>query len=173
MNGLLLALAVQSHWGHRHKHRRCSWKGHCIGATCVDENDCSDDLICIKKKCAKWYPGWYTNSTVATETSVATETWIATESESVATESEAVGTESEIATESESLASETEIATESVASEALGSESEAAGTETSVESETWEPSSTEASVATEAEETFFLGGCTWTSSTCYIPKDCI
>ncbi|KAH8901052.1 family 75 glycoside hydrolase [Thozetella sp. PMI_491] len=29
----------------------CSWAGHCAGATCTDENDCSDDLICISGVC--------------------------------------------------------------------------------------------------------------------------
>ena len=24
----------------------CSWKGHCLGTKCINENDCSDDLIC-------------------------------------------------------------------------------------------------------------------------------
>ncbi|KAF3932205.1 hypothetical protein ABW20_dc0109655 [Dactylellina cionopaga] len=31
----------------------CSWEGHCAGASCVDENDCSDDLICKNGRCAK------------------------------------------------------------------------------------------------------------------------
>ncbi|KAJ5959369.1 uncharacterized protein N7479_006519 [Penicillium vulpinum] len=30
----------------------CSWSGHCAGATCSDENDCSDDLVCKSGKCA-------------------------------------------------------------------------------------------------------------------------
>ncbi|KAL4904321.1 fungal chitosanase of glycosyl hydrolase group 75-domain-containing protein [Aspergillus multicolor] len=30
----------------------CSWAGHCLGAPCSDENDCSDDLICTDGKCA-------------------------------------------------------------------------------------------------------------------------
>ncbi|KAI5456792.1 family 75 glycoside hydrolase [Mariannaea sp. PMI_226] len=30
----------------------CSWVGHCKGAPCSSENDCSDDLICTKSKCA-------------------------------------------------------------------------------------------------------------------------
>ena len=30
----------------------CSWTGHCLGATCVTFNDCSDDLICTNNKCA-------------------------------------------------------------------------------------------------------------------------
>ncbi|TPX11611.1 uncharacterized protein E0L32_007590 [Thyridium curvatum] len=31
----------------------CSWPGHCEGASCNDENDCSDDLVCKNGKCAK------------------------------------------------------------------------------------------------------------------------
>ncbi|RVD86087.1 uncharacterized protein DFL_004381 [Arthrobotrys flagrans] len=31
----------------------CSWEGHCAGATCKDENDCSDDLVCKSGRCAK------------------------------------------------------------------------------------------------------------------------
>ncbi|KAJ5087210.1 hypothetical protein N7456_010826 [Penicillium angulare] len=30
----------------------CSWSGHCAGASCSTENDCSDDLVCTKGKCA-------------------------------------------------------------------------------------------------------------------------
>ncbi|RAL10947.1 uncharacterized protein BO97DRAFT_471270 [Aspergillus homomorphus CBS 101889] len=30
----------------------CSWEGHCTGATCTTENDCSDDLVCTNGKCA-------------------------------------------------------------------------------------------------------------------------
>ena len=30
----------------------CSWEGHCKGASCEDENDCSDDLTCQQGKCA-------------------------------------------------------------------------------------------------------------------------
>ncbi|KAJ5776207.1 uncharacterized protein N7511_001218 [Penicillium nucicola] len=30
----------------------CSWAGHCAGASCSDENDCSDDLVCTNGKCA-------------------------------------------------------------------------------------------------------------------------
>ncbi|KAJ5248759.1 hypothetical protein N7468_000210 [Penicillium chermesinum] len=30
----------------------CSWAGHCAGATCTTENDCSDDLVCVNGKCA-------------------------------------------------------------------------------------------------------------------------
>ncbi|RAH41747.1 uncharacterized protein BO95DRAFT_372394 [Aspergillus brunneoviolaceus CBS 621.78] len=30
----------------------CSWSGHCAGATCSTENDCSDDLTCQNGKCA-------------------------------------------------------------------------------------------------------------------------
>ena len=26
--------------------KTCSWKGHCLGTKCINENDCSDDLIC-------------------------------------------------------------------------------------------------------------------------------
>ncbi|OGM48813.1 hypothetical protein ABOM_003028 [Aspergillus bombycis] len=29
----------------------CSWEGHCEGASCSDENDCSDELICKSGKC--------------------------------------------------------------------------------------------------------------------------
>ncbi|KAE8375669.1 hypothetical protein BDV26DRAFT_267263 [Aspergillus bertholletiae] len=29
----------------------CSWEGHCEGATCKDENDCSDELTCKNGKC--------------------------------------------------------------------------------------------------------------------------
>ena len=31
----------------------CSWEGHCEGASCKDENDCSDDLVCQSGKCAR------------------------------------------------------------------------------------------------------------------------
>ncbi|KAG5971278.1 hypothetical protein E4U55_001287 [Claviceps digitariae] len=31
----------------------CSWEGHCEGAACGSENDCSDDLVCSNGKCAK------------------------------------------------------------------------------------------------------------------------
>ncbi|KAK6348736.1 hypothetical protein TWF718_006523 [Orbilia javanica] len=31
----------------------CSWEGHCAGAACKDENDCSDDLVCKSGRCAK------------------------------------------------------------------------------------------------------------------------
>ncbi|KAF3090164.1 hypothetical protein TWF569_007239 [Orbilia oligospora] len=31
----------------------CSWEGHCIGAPCKDENDCSDDFVCKSGSCAK------------------------------------------------------------------------------------------------------------------------
>jgi hypothetical protein len=31
----------------------CSWEGHCLGATCNTWDDCSDDLTCVNKKCAK------------------------------------------------------------------------------------------------------------------------
>ncbi|KAH6889306.1 family 75 glycoside hydrolase [Thelonectria olida] len=30
----------------------CSWAGHCTGATCATNDDCSDDLVCKNKKCA-------------------------------------------------------------------------------------------------------------------------
>ncbi|KAH8154297.1 uncharacterized protein LAJ45_02065 [Morchella importuna] len=30
----------------------CSWPGHCAGASCSDENDCSDSLTCQSGKCA-------------------------------------------------------------------------------------------------------------------------
>ncbi|KAJ5805961.1 uncharacterized protein N7503_003563 [Penicillium pulvis] len=30
----------------------CSWSGHCLGASCSTENDCSDDLVCTSGKCA-------------------------------------------------------------------------------------------------------------------------
>ncbi|KAJ5383593.1 Fungal chitosanase [Penicillium concentricum] len=30
----------------------CEWAGHCAGASCSDENDCSDDLVCKSGKCA-------------------------------------------------------------------------------------------------------------------------
>lgn len=30
----------------------CSWAGHCAGATCTDENDCSDDLVCTGGTCS-------------------------------------------------------------------------------------------------------------------------
>ncbi|KAL7266235.1 hypothetical protein RUND412_011229, partial [Rhizina undulata] len=29
----------------------CSWPGHCAGAGCKTENDCSDDLVCNNGKC--------------------------------------------------------------------------------------------------------------------------
>ncbi|KAG8417976.1 hypothetical protein J3458_005424 [Metarhizium acridum] len=29
----------------------CSWKGHCKGAPCKSENDCSDELVCNAGKC--------------------------------------------------------------------------------------------------------------------------
>ncbi|KAK6502108.1 hypothetical protein TWF481_009916 [Arthrobotrys musiformis] len=31
----------------------CSWQGHCAGAVCTDENDCSDDLVCKNGRCTK------------------------------------------------------------------------------------------------------------------------
>ncbi|ODA82632.1 hypothetical protein RJ55_01140 [Drechmeria coniospora] len=31
---------------------RCSWEGHCAGAFCNSEHDCSDDLICETGKCS-------------------------------------------------------------------------------------------------------------------------
>ncbi|KAM3520156.1 hypothetical protein NHJ13051_007030 [Beauveria bassiana] len=31
----------------------CSWQGHCEGARCKNENDCSDDLVCKSGKCAR------------------------------------------------------------------------------------------------------------------------
>jgi hypothetical protein len=30
----------------------CSWAGHCLGASCTDENDCSDALVCTNGKCS-------------------------------------------------------------------------------------------------------------------------
>ncbi|KAF3904456.1 hypothetical protein ABW20_dc0103329 [Dactylellina cionopaga] len=30
----------------------CSWSGHCAGASCKTENDCSDSLVCKNGKCA-------------------------------------------------------------------------------------------------------------------------
>ncbi|GJN70713.1 chitosanase [Purpureocillium lilacinum] len=30
----------------------CSWKGHCKGASCGSDNDCSDDLVCAGGKCS-------------------------------------------------------------------------------------------------------------------------
>ncbi|KAJ5523646.1 hypothetical protein N7513_013190 [Penicillium frequentans] len=30
----------------------CSWSGHCLGASCSTENDCSDNLVCTSGKCA-------------------------------------------------------------------------------------------------------------------------
>ncbi|KAJ5657886.1 uncharacterized protein N7484_001535 [Penicillium longicatenatum] len=30
----------------------CSWSGHCLGASCSTENDCSDDLVCKSGECA-------------------------------------------------------------------------------------------------------------------------
>ncbi|CAP80409.1 hypothetical protein E8E15_009838 [Penicillium rubens] len=30
----------------------CEWEGHCAGASCKDENDCSDQLVCKSGKCA-------------------------------------------------------------------------------------------------------------------------
>lgn len=32
----------------------CSWAGHCLGASCSTENDCSDALVCKSGKCANW-----------------------------------------------------------------------------------------------------------------------
>ena len=29
----------------------CSWSGHCAGATCSSDDDCSDSLICNSGKC--------------------------------------------------------------------------------------------------------------------------
>ena len=29
----------------------CSWKGHCLGSKCINENDCSDSLICNIGRC--------------------------------------------------------------------------------------------------------------------------
>ncbi|OOO05226.1 Polysaccharide lyase [Aspergillus oryzae] len=29
----------------------CAWEGHCEGATCTTENDCSDELVCKNGKC--------------------------------------------------------------------------------------------------------------------------
>jgi hypothetical protein len=34
----------------------CSWPGHCEGASCKTENDCSDDLICINGLCGGGAP---------------------------------------------------------------------------------------------------------------------
>ncbi|KAH8128207.1 hypothetical protein ACSS6W_010988 [Trichoderma asperelloides] len=31
----------------------CSWSGHCAGAKCSSDDDCSDDLVCKSGKCAK------------------------------------------------------------------------------------------------------------------------
>lgn len=30
----------------------CSWAGHCLGASCSTDNDCSDALVCKSGKCA-------------------------------------------------------------------------------------------------------------------------
>ncbi|KAL7805623.1 glycoside hydrolase family 75 protein [Trichoderma gracile] len=30
----------------------CSWEGHCIGASCGSDDDCSDDYVCSNGKCA-------------------------------------------------------------------------------------------------------------------------
>ncbi|RDI76933.1 hypothetical protein Vi05172_g13061 [Venturia inaequalis] len=30
----------------------CTWAGHCLGAPCKDENDCSGDWICVDKVCS-------------------------------------------------------------------------------------------------------------------------
>ncbi|KAK6522849.1 hypothetical protein TWF281_002280 [Arthrobotrys megalospora] len=30
----------------------CSWEGHCAGAICATENDCSDELVCKNGRCA-------------------------------------------------------------------------------------------------------------------------
>ena len=109
MNGLLLALAAQAHWwGHHHrKHdRKCSWKGHCLGANCYTENDCSDDLICVNWKCA--------NSTVPAHTETAT---VVPSETLVATESAVVPSETLVATEAvesgTEMSSETWVPTES------------------------------------------------------------
>jgi hypothetical protein len=29
----------------------CSWEGHCAGASCSSDDDCSDDLTCVSGKC--------------------------------------------------------------------------------------------------------------------------
>lgn len=29
----------------------CSWEGHCIGASCGSDDDCSDDYFCSNGKC--------------------------------------------------------------------------------------------------------------------------
>jgi len=31
---------------------KCSWPGHCIGASCSSDSGCSDDLVCSSSKCA-------------------------------------------------------------------------------------------------------------------------
>jgi hypothetical protein len=30
----------------------CSWEGHCAGASCSTDDDCSDVLVCVNGKCA-------------------------------------------------------------------------------------------------------------------------
>jgi chitosanase len=30
----------------------CSWAGHCLGASCSSDDDCSDDLVCKSGSCA-------------------------------------------------------------------------------------------------------------------------
>ncbi|KAK4163146.1 hypothetical protein QBC43DRAFT_355188 [Cladorrhinum sp. PSN259] len=54
----------------------CGWTGHCIGDPCLDENDCDNDYICQRSKCAAAGPGTTVVSTTRriTTTSLATST---------------------------------------------------------------------------------------------------
>ncbi|KAK3320270.1 fungal chitosanase of glycosyl hydrolase group 75-domain-containing protein [Cercophora scortea] len=55
----------------------CSWAGHCLGATCSTNDDCSDDLVCTSSKCAVASTK-VTTTTLKTSTTKTTSTAAAT-----------------------------------------------------------------------------------------------
>jgi hypothetical protein len=57
--------------------KNCSWKNHCIGDPCRNENNCSGSLICINRICANKHKSptsTHTCSPTSTSTSIPTST---------------------------------------------------------------------------------------------------
>jgi hypothetical protein len=49
---LLLVGASESRMIRNQRATSCSWKGHCAGDPCTNENDCDGSMICKSGKCS-------------------------------------------------------------------------------------------------------------------------
>jgi hypothetical protein len=58
----------------RSNNNECNWRGHCIGAPCKTENNCSGSLICINRVCSNKIKKSTQTSTVPASTQTVTQT---------------------------------------------------------------------------------------------------